>query len=341
MEISETIRQESRQIINHTNPTAFRPHRLIRGAHVQTVASSYPPRGLARVLAGEQGVIVDAGRDTTGHDARVRLLGYYNERVTSEPSKGLVISLHGWEGHSHSAYSLIVGKRLLAEGYDLFRLNLRDHGPRLHIDPYALNRGLFMGTLLDESLAAVQQVATWAGERPVYLVGPSMGGNFVLRMAVCHATAPIANLRRVMAISPAINPGRTHDRIDAQRWLRSVLTKAELFPELYDFQPLVKIAKLRAMTEWLVANYSEFPNADAYFAGYTLLGDALAGITVPTTILTAADDPVIAVEDILTLTPSPLLDVKIERFGGHVGFVDVWPLRYMLPDMLLTELQRG
>lgn len=343
-------KRHQRSSANYANiPVNFRPHRLLRGGRIQTFASGYRRRRSARTLAGEQIVLLDAGLDATGHDPYVRLTGYYNKRHTSEASRGLVICLHGWEGNSHSAHSLIVGERLLVEGYDLFRLNLRDHGPHLHVDPYVLNRGLFLGTLLEESHCAVQRVAAWAKGLPVYLVGPSMGGNFALRMGVRHASDPIANLRRVVAISPAINPGRSTDRIDQQypfrryfreRWLRSVLAKERRFPELYSFGELVKIPKLRPMTEWLIEHYGTFANADDYFSRYSVLGDALAALTVPTTILTAADDPVIVVDDFEELTPSPFLDVQIERFGGHVGFVDFWPLRYMLPEMVLSELQR-
>lgn len=327
----------------------FVPHRLIRSGRIQTIASSYPLRGLGRTLPGEQGVILDAGRDQTGYDEGVRLFGYYNRHAGDGASRGLVISLHGWEGSSHSAYNLIIGRRLLAEGYDVMRLNLRDHGPHLHVDPYALNQGLFLGTLLEESHLAVQRVAAWAHELPVYLVGPSMGGNFVLRMAARHRQSPIPNLRRVVAISPAVNPAKSTDRIDAQypfrryfrdRWLRSVLAKEHLFPHLYEFGPLVTLARLRTMTEWLVQRYTDYASADDYFYHYAVLGDALAHLTVPTTILTAADDPVIAVEDIEQLSASPLLERKIERFGGHVGFVDLWPLRHLLPEMILVELRR-
>src|SRR4051794_19848643 len=125
----------------------FMPNRLIRGGTLQTVASSYPVRGVGTTLPGEQIVILDAGRDHTGYAEFVRLTGYYNRRQTLNSSRGLVISLHGWEGGSHSAYNIVIGKRLLAEGYDLFRLNLRDHGPQLHVNPIALNPGLFLGTL--------------------------------------------------------------------------------------------------------------------------------------------------------------------------------------------------
>jgi predicted alpha/beta-fold hydrolase len=330
-------------------PTEFRPNRLVRGARVQTIASSYAMRGAGKALPGEQMVVVDAGADETGYDDGVRLFGFYNRHEAEGSSKGLVISLHGWEGSSHSVYNLILGSRLLAEGYDLFRLNLRDHGPRSLLDPYALNRGLFLGTLVAEAHRAVQRAAEWAANVPVFLIGPSLGGNFVLRMAARHRNHPIANLRRVVAISPAVNPATATDRIDAQypfrryfrdRWLRSVQAKEQRFPDLYSFSPLAQIPRIRDMTEWLVRHYSDFGDADDYFARYSVGADSLQSLTVPTTIVTAADDPVIRVQDIEALHSSSLLDLKVEKFGGHVGFVDLWPLRPLLPEMVLAELQR-
>jgi predicted alpha/beta-fold hydrolase len=280
-------------------------------------------------------------------DPHVRLLGYFNRHRGDEPSRGLVISLHGWEGNSHSVYNLVFADCLLDRGYDVFRLNLRDHGPQLHLSPYALNQGVFLGTLLDESLLAVQRVAELAGEQPVYLIGPSMGGNFALRIAAAHATQPVPNLAKVIAISPAINPGRSTDLIDGHylfhryfrsRWLHSLLAKQTLYPTLYQFDPLTGIERLRPMTEWLVRQYTEFESADEYFAAYTVQGDALAQLTVPTTIITAADDAVIPVADFYALAPNPNLEIQIHPAGGHVGFIDVGPLRHCLPDMVVTAL---
>jgi predicted alpha/beta-fold hydrolase len=210
-----------------------------------------------------------------------------------------------------------------------------------------LNRGLFLGTLLDETVTAVQRVAELAGDTPVYLVGPSMGGNFALRVAAAHTARPIPQLRKVVAISPAINPGRSTDLIDRQtvfhtyfrrRWLRSLLIKQQLFPDLYQFGPICAIASVRAMTEWLVTRYTEFASADAYFAAYAVLNGALAGLRVPTTIITAADDGVIPVADFYGLAPSPHLQIQIHPAGGHVGFLDLAPLRHCLPEMVLAEL---
>jgi predicted alpha/beta-fold hydrolase len=229
----------------------------------------------------------------------------------------------------------------------VFRLNLRDHGPRLHVVTQGLNRGVFLGTLLDETVCAVQRVAELAGDKAVYVVGPSMGGNFALRVAAAHSACPIHNLRKVVAISPAINPGRSTDLIDSHpilhryfrgRWLRSLLIKEQLYPDLYQFAPLRRIYAVREMTEWLVRGYTEYGSADTYFAEYAVLGSALAGLCVSTTIITAANDEVIPVADFYGLAPSPYLQIQIHPTGGHVGFLDLSPLRHCLPEMVLAEL---
>jgi predicted alpha/beta-fold hydrolase len=92
------------------------------------------------------------------------------------------------------------------------------------------------------------------------------------------------------------------------------------------------------MTDCLVSEYSAFGSAETYFASYAVLGDALVGLTVPVQIITAADDPVIPVEDFYELAPDPLLAVDIQPAGGHVGFVDLFPFRHRLPEMILDLL---
>ena len=331
----------------------FMPHWLVRPHLAQTVLSLRKPRAVMSLLAHEQPLLLDGGPDLTGYAASVRLLAYYSSHQAETAPRGLVISLHGWEGNSHSVYNLVLAAHLNQAGYDVVRLNIRDHGPGIHLDPYALNPGLFMGTLIEEVTTAAQHAATLANDAangaPVYLVGPSLGGNYVLRMAARQHIQPIPNLRRVIAISPAICPAPTTDRLDSQwhfrryfrtRFLKSLLAKQHLFPQLYDFAPVVTMTRLRAMNEWLIRHYTHFPNADAYFHAYSVTHTSLAPLATPTTIITAADDPVIDAREIKALQPHPLLEVKIHARGGHVGFVDAWPVVHRLPEMILRELAR-
>lgn len=331
----------------------FQPRRFVRGAAAQTVLAMWRPPGID-VTLDEQPLLLDAGPDRTEIDPQhpVRLLGYYNAARRSGPSKGLVLVLHGWEGCSHSNYNLIQAQLLAEAGYDVFRLNLRDHGPRNLVNPYALNRGLFLGTLIEEAAVAVRRVAELAGERPFYIVGASMGGNFALRLALWHKHEPFPNLVKVIAMCPAIDPGSATDALDShpatrryfrQRWVRSLRSKQALYPNLYDFRAVEDIPLVRDMTDWLIRRYghltqNRFRSADEYFATYSAYAAVRDEPAVPITIIAAANDPVIPVKDFYDLPSHPLLKLEIHPTGGHCGFMDVLPMRHHMPQMVLQEV---
>jgi len=327
----------------------FVPQPFLRSGDLQTLLARYQPRAF-RTLDVDTPFLVDGGADATHADTRVRLLAYYTPTLTQE-RRGLALLLHGWEGCSHSNYNLLLTLTLARRGYDVVRLNLRDHGPNLHVDRYALNPGIFLGILLAEVLAATQQIAQLAQGLPLALIGVSMGGNFALRLGLAHRQQPIPNLTKVVAINPAIDPAHATDRIDRhplyrryfrRRWLSSLLAKAAYFPTLYDFAPVARYPTVRAMTEWLIQEYGprygSFRSADEYFAAYTVTPAAMQTLAVPTTIISATDDPVIDAADFYALAPHPLLDVQLHPSGGHVGYVDLFPLRHHLPQLVLAAL---
>ena len=257
------------------------------------------------------------------------------------------MTLHGWCGCSHSKYNMILANTLARAGYDLFRLNLRDHGPGLHVIPEALNTGTFLGTLIDEAATATQQIALLAREKPFYIVGASMGGNFALRLAARHAQMPFHNLRHVIAISPAISPSAATDALDPHplyrhyfrsQWLKSLQAKERLYPQTFNFGPLVSMGNVRDMTNWLVQKYTDYADAEDYFSHYAVTNAHIDALTVPTTIITAADDHVIPRSDFDDLHTHPLLDMHILAYGGHVGFMHGFPPKHYLPEMVLGLL---
>ena len=323
---------------------AYQPKTFLHNGAIQTLLSRLPAAGDRLVNQGEQPILLDGGEDATGADpARsVRLLAYYTAHKSRGQRRGLVMTIHGWEGCSHSAYNLAVGSALVRAGYDVLRLNLRDHGPS-----HGLNRGLFYVTLLGEVLAATRQAAALSAGDPFYILGASLGGNFALRLALAHAADPIDGLAGVIAINPALNPSRSTDLLDThawirlyfrRRWLDSLRTKQRLFPDLYDFAPVEKLPTIRAMTEWMLEKYSPYPDAESYFAAYAIAPDRLAGLTTPVTIVTAADDPIIPADDFYRLPAHPLLNVHVLPTGGHVGYTDLFPLRHLLAPMTLDIL---
>ncbi len=301
--------------------TDFRPPFYLRNRMLQTVLGSRRP-GFKQnnpVLTRAETVLFTTSRG-------VKLSGAFS--TTAIPnSRGMVMLLHGWEGSIDSKYVLASGKHLMARGFDLFRLNFRDHGGTSQ-----LNEGLFYATRLTEVYDVLLQAAGIHPGQPVYLCGFSLGGNFALRIAHQFSRSPGSgvDLRHVMAISPVLNPSRATDAIDAQprirgyymkKWRRALGQKQDLFPDRYDFSDIITLPTLRQMTDRLLVRDARYKGAEAYFAAYEVNKATLGGIRIPTTIVASRDDPVIPVDDFDRLTPPPHVRVIIHSHGGHNGFI--------------------
>jgi uncharacterized protein len=315
----------------------LRPGFPLANPHLQTILASLKlrARGENPLRERSEQTLVDAGRG-------VRLLGFRTARPRGD-SRGLVILLHGWEGSSESTYMLTTGRRLFRAGYDVFRLNLRDHGPSHH-----LNEGVFHSARIEEVFSAVLAVAESAGDRPCHLIGFSLGGNFSLRVAL-RLNPPLAGrLRNIIAISPVLDPLKATHAIDGgffvyreyfvKKWKRSLAAKQRLFPALYDFSDVMDLKSCMAITERVIPRYTPYRDVFEYFRTYTLAGADFSRLAVPVTILAAEDDPVIPAEDFHCLAPNGNLRVLIERYGGHCGFLKNARLQVWFEDLIERTL---
>ena len=246
----------------------------------------------------------------------------------SSPGRGHgmpVVLLHGWEGSAESLYVLSLGQQLFEQGFDVLRLNLRDHGATHH-----LNRDLFHSCLLPEVVGAVRALQSTL-DRPLRLVGFSLGGNFMLRVGA-EADAAGLHLARIIAVSPVLDPGDTLRALESgfvgyplyfvRKWWRSLLKKQAAWPAHYDFAELRSVRDLRRLTAELIRRFTHFGSLEEYLEGYAITGHRLAGLTVPTTIITSLDDPIIPAGGLERLARPPSLRVLVTRFGGHCGFLD-------------------
>jgi predicted alpha/beta-fold hydrolase len=293
-------------------------------------------RRAAGLLAASRDEIVDCGAD-------VRLLGHYSPQP--EPAKGLAILLHGWEGSAAASYVVSVGSLLHAAGYDVFRLNFRDHG-----ETYALNRDLFHSCRIDEVVGALAAITKRYRAQRTFLIGHSLGGNFALRAA---ARAPGAGipLTKAVAICPVLRPASTMRALEEglwvyrqyflRRWRRSLKAKAACFPELYDFGDLRRFPTLTATTEFFATQYARFPDLASYLDGYAITGDALGRLDVPARLIAAADDPVIPIDDLADLAKTPALTIDVVPRGGHCAFLEDYRLRSWLDRAVLAEIERS
>jgi uncharacterized protein len=297
----------------------FVPPIYLRNPILQTVLASNKLRNL-----WSKSFIHCAEEEILSCPNGTKLQGFLS-RVEGRKPKGLVILHHGWEGSANSAYMVSTGKVLFNCGYDVFRLNMRDHGETHH-----LNQGIFYGTLIEEAFEADKLIAASAGDLPVFIIGFSMGGNFSIRIARMHRDDPINNLRHVVCLNPALDPMLATLKIDEmkqvrkyflKKWKRSLRKKQKLFPDIYDFSHILEMDNTLEMTEVLVKEMTDYGDAETYFGKYTLKEGYLDSINVPLTIITSSDDPVIPVKDFYETEMNEFVTLDLQEYGGHCGYI--------------------
>jgi hypothetical protein len=299
----------------------FRPPLWLRNPHVQSIlATTFVRRGpierrAAPLIAAQRELLLECG-------AGVRLQCFVSSppRGTGEP----VLVLHGWEGSAESIYVLSLAQLLFERGFEVLRLNLRDHGETHH-----LNRELFHSCRLPEVIGAVQALQAHFPGRPLSGVGFSLGGNFLLRVAA-RARESSLDLARIIAISPVLEPTETLSALETampgyqgffvRKWRRSLRKKQAAWPGSYDFAEVG--GGLREMTAELVRRHSEFATLEDYLNGYSITGGRLASLAVPAHILTSLDDPMIPAGGLARLAQPAALTVTVTRYGGHCGFIE-------------------
>lgn len=317
---------------------SFVPPLGLRNSHVQSTLLSLsawriPVLQQARALrAAAEPVLLECG-------AGVRLHGFSSQAASDAP---WAILLHGWLGDADSSYVLSLGASLFAQGYNVFRLNLRDHGGTEH-----LNAGLFHSCLLDEVIGAVRAVQTRYRITDLSLAGFSLGGNFALRVAA-RADDAALSLRQVVAICPALNPHASDAALAAglpmyrhyflSKWKQVLKVKQQHFPEHYEFTSMLRTNSITELTDRLIQRHAGFSGVREYYDGYSLLGDTLCELRVPSRILIAQDDPIVPARDALLLPDNPYLHITSSAYGGHCGFIASWSGRRWVNQWAVASL---
>jgi predicted alpha/beta-fold hydrolase len=305
----------------------FLPPGWLANRHAQSVFPSLPFRrpGVERrcrtLIRASQPLLLDCGDG-------VRLLAHHaTQQSLGRPAASrLVVLLHGWEGSSSSLYILSLGQLLLDHGFDVVRLNLRDHGDSHHLNPE-----IFHSCRIQEVVGAVKRLQQLNPGLGLNLAGFSLGGNFFLRVAARARDAGI-DLEHVVAVCPVLDPEHTLVKLESGwalyrkyfvwKWHRSLRKKQQAWPHLYDLAPVQQLDNLTDMTDHLVRQYGGYPSLPVYLRGYAIVGDVLGSIVHPTRIISAADDPIIPAEDLDRVARPAALRVTRTTFGGHCGYYD-------------------
>jgi len=298
----------------------FRAHRWLRGGHVQTIASFLLPRNLHLPPAEERLVEVAPG---------IKLRCWCHWQQKEDPAKALtLIVVHGLEGSSDSQYMLGVTRNGLAAGMNVVRMNQRNCGGMDHYAPT-----LYNSSLSADVAAVARHVIEQDKVSRFALIGFSMGGNLVLKLAGEWGSDGPEQFRAVAAVSPAMDLAASADALHdpANRlyeWyflaqlFRRLRRKARFFPKSFDLSRLRGVSSLRRFDDRVTAYHCGFAGADDYYAR-AAAANVVSRIAVPTLIIHAANDPFIRVqpETLRHIAENPNIAYVETADGGHCAFL--------------------
>jgi hypothetical protein len=304
----------------------FRPRRFLRNGHLQTIAGNY----LSRVngLATPEAQLVEVSPATQNQIASQVLCHCHWQPAEVRAMRPTAIIVHGLEGSSDSQYVVGNSNKLWRAGCNVVRMNMRNCGGTEAFSPTLYHSGLS-----NDVLAVMNFFVAKHGLRSMSLIGYSMGGNLVLKLAGELGMAAPATLHSVIGVSPAVDLQPSADalhlpqnRLYEMKFLRALLRrfrrKTVLFPRAYDRNRAVGIRSLREFDDRVTALYSGFSGADDYY-DRAAAARVLDRIAVPTLILHALDDPFVRLtaETRQKINANSNITLIESAHGGHCAFL--------------------
>lgn len=316
---SKSLRQAARQrppLRSHGQilASSFRPHPLLSGAHLQTMATLLRP---APRLPLRRERLELADGDFLD-------LAWSGDHNLDGP---LAVLVHGLAGGFQSKYLLGTACQLIAQGWRTVILQLRGAGP----EPNRLHRCYDQGDT-DDLRYCWQLLRQRLPDTYIASVGWSLGGNVTLKaLAEEGRSAPI-NIAAAASVPFNIRPCAERlstgwSRVYQKRLLNSVKDSLRRKHPQVPLSPAVDFAAALA-----AQNFIEYDAAyTAPLAGYddvedyyrqASCGQFLGRIRRPTLVVHALDDPFMTADIVPDPDAlSPQVTLEVAPSGGHVGFV--------------------
>ncbi len=299
----------------------FKPHPLFTNGHAQTLASyAWPRRFRFRAHRHDEPRLFEI-------EPGVKLLAHCRW-LSDRDAHPTVIALHGLEGSSDARYMLGTATKALRKGFNTVRLNLRNCGNTEHLTPTLYNSGMS-----SDVLAVVNELLERDHLRNIFLVGFSMSGNIVLKLAGENGVELARKISGICAVSPSVDLNACADAIERRdNWLyqksfmrslhHRIRQKHKLFPDRFDARDIHLIRTIRQFDERYTAADGGYRDANDYYARASSL-PLIQNIRVPTLIIHAEDDPFIPFDSLRhpSVAANPHVILLAPERGGHLGFV--------------------
>ena len=290
----------------------YRP--LVSNPHVLTVLGNFWPRRLDM-----RRYSVESRLFRTEPDVQVLV---HTQRPAGANARGEMILVHGLEGSSDAGYMRTMAKTALDGGYVVHRFNIRTCG-----GTERLCNTLYHAGLTGDLRSVINQLRD-EGCAPVHLVGYSLGGNQVLKLAGELGEGARPLVASVCAISTPIDLaagarklGRPSNRIYEQRFLRRMRRRVIATGRFTERQ-IQGAASIYEFDDRITAPSFGFRGADHYYETQSsqLFLDS---IRVPALLIQSMDDIFIPFEIFghPAFQSNPYLRLLATEHGGHLGFL--------------------
>jgi predicted alpha/beta-fold hydrolase len=298
----------------------FQSHRFFRTSHAQTIAAYAWPRRFRFASESDEERLFEV-------EPGVRVLAHCRWQTERDQHPTLVI-WHGIEGSTSSNYMQAIAEKGSHAGFNVIRVNFRNCGGTEH-----LTNTIYHGGLSADLAAVVKELIERDHISRMLLVGFSLGGNLVLKLAGEYGANPPAEILGICAVSPSIDLTASADMIlKRSNWLyhrdfvrrlkQRIRTNHKLYPESYDISALAEVHTLREFDDRYTSRAHGFADANDYYYRSSSLR-VIDRITIPTLIIHAEDDPFIPITPLLdpAVTNNPYILLLAPPQGGHVAFV--------------------
>ena len=320
--------------------STFRPHPLLRDAHVQTL---FP--ALLRPLPA-----LDIRRERLETpDGDYVDLGWCGDENKSGP---LAVLVHGLTGGFESKYLRGTANQLIARGWRCVLLQLRGGGSEANRTPYQYNHGD------SRDLRYLwHELKRREPQTPLHSLGWSLGANVTLKALAEEGTNAPLVAAAVASVPFELEPCAQKLRTGFSRVYQNKMLR-ELYAIIRRKHGPVPVPSMVNLSATLAAkDFFEFDDAYiAPIAGYKNALDYYAkcssrqfvkSIRIPTLIVHALDDPFMRPDIVPKESElSPQVTLELSERGGHVGFIGAsdwgkptfW-LEQRLTDYLTEQLK--
>lgn len=305
---------------------------LFKNPHAQTIAGRFWRRP-----SGARRFPVEKQLYNTEPDVQVLV---ETQRPAGRP-RGEIVLVHGLEGSASAGYMHSMAACAVEAGYTVHRSNLRSCG-----GTERLARTVYHGGLTSDLLAIVRALAA-DGRAPVWLVGFSLGGNLVAKLAGELGDDARPLLAGICAASAAIDLEacakrirQPDNRLYEYRFLSLMRARARAVWHSTNAD-LRGIRSVFEMDDRITAPNFGFASAEHYYRTQSA-NQFLGRIRVPALFITAKDDTFIpfCIYDHPAFRQNSCLELLATDHGGHLGFLARGRPRFWL-DHAIMEWIRG